>query len=122
MSSTGVDTATVRENYARAARSVTSGKAASCCGPTCCGGSVSEALGTDVNPITSNLYGSDQTATLPEEALLASLGCGNPTALATLHAGEVVLTGSLVKTIWLNAGDKVTMELSGLGAVHAAFS
>jgi SAM-dependent methyltransferase len=52
---------------------------------------VSEALGTDVNPITSNLYGSDQTATLPEEALLASLGCGNPTALATLHAGEVVL-------------------------------
>jgi arsenite methyltransferase len=91
MSSTGADTAAVRENYARAARSVTSGKAASCCGPTCCEGSVSAALGTDVNPITSNLYGRDQTATLPEEALLASLGCGNPTALATLHPGEVVL-------------------------------
>jgi len=40
----------------------------------------------------------------------------------SLRAGQVVLTGSLVKTIWLNAGDKVTMELSGLGAVHAAFS
>ena len=39
-----------------------------------------------------------------------------------LRAGQVVLTGSLVKTIWLNAGDKVTMELSGLGAVRAAFS
>ncbi|HEY0912640.1 MAG TPA: fumarylacetoacetate hydrolase family protein, partial [Bradyrhizobium sp.] len=39
-----------------------------------------------------------------------------------LRAGQVVLTGSLVKTIWLNPGDRVTMELSGLGAVHAAFS
>ena len=39
-----------------------------------------------------------------------------------LRAGQIVLTGSLVKTIWLNAGDKVTMELSGLGTVHAAFS
>jgi 2-keto-4-pentenoate hydratase len=39
-----------------------------------------------------------------------------------LCAGQIVLTGSLVKTIWLNAGDRVTMELSGLGAVHATFS
>jgi arsenite methyltransferase len=83
--------ATVRDTYGRAALRAASGKAASCCGPTCCGGSVTDALGVDVNPITSNLYGSDQAASLPEEALLASLGCGNPTALATLQAGEVVL-------------------------------
>jgi 2-keto-4-pentenoate hydratase len=40
----------------------------------------------------------------------------------SLHAGQLVLTGSLVKTIWLNAGDEVMMDLSGLGAVHAAFA
>jgi 2-keto-4-pentenoate hydratase len=39
----------------------------------------------------------------------------------TLRAGEIVLTGSLVKTVWLNAGDRVTMDLSGLGEVHVAF-
>jgi arsenite methyltransferase len=83
--------ATVREKYGRAALQVASGEAASCCGPTCCGGSAAEVLGADVNPITSNLYGDDQTATLPEQAVLASLGCGNPTALATLREGEVVL-------------------------------
>jgi len=84
-------TATVREKYGRAARSVTSGDAASCCGPTCCGDSSTDTLGTDVNPITSNLYGDDETAALPRDAVLASLGCGNPTALATLHPGETVL-------------------------------
>jgi 2-keto-4-pentenoate hydratase len=40
----------------------------------------------------------------------------------SLHAGQIVLTGSLVKTVWLNAGDEVMMDLSGLGAVHAAFA
>jgi 2-keto-4-pentenoate hydratase len=40
----------------------------------------------------------------------------------SLHAGEIVLTGSLVKTVWLNAGDKVVMELSGLGTVEAVFT
>jgi 2-oxo-3-hexenedioate decarboxylase/2-keto-4-pentenoate hydratase len=39
-----------------------------------------------------------------------------------LHAGQIVLTGSLVKTVWLNAGDNVTMELKGLGKVEAAFA
>lgn len=92
MSSTEKDlTATVREKYGRAALTVAAGQAATCCGPTCCGGSATAALGTDVNPITSNLYGTDQTATLPEQAVLASLGCGNPTMLATLREGEVVL-------------------------------
>ncbi|MBV8519036.1 MAG: arsenite methyltransferase [Acidobacteria bacterium] len=70
----------VRDKYAQAARSVSSGKA-SCCGGSACG---------TAGPITSNLYG-DETAGLPEEALLASLGCGNPTLLAELHPGETVL-------------------------------
>ena len=39
-----------------------------------------------------------------------------------LRAGQIVLTGSLVKTLWLNAGDKVTMELSGLGTVEVTFT
>jgi 2-keto-4-pentenoate hydratase len=39
-----------------------------------------------------------------------------------LHAGQIVLTGSLVKTVWLNAGDHVTMELAGLGRVEAVFA
>ncbi len=84
-------TATVREKYGKAALNVASGLPASCCGPTCCGGSATDAFGMDVNPITSNLYGQDEAAAVPQEALLASLGCGNPTALATLREGEIVL-------------------------------
>ncbi len=87
----GALTETVRQKYGKAALQVASGDAASCCGPTCCGGSVADVLGTDVNPITSNLYGADQTDAVPHDAVLASLGCGNPTALATLRAGDVVL-------------------------------
>jgi SAM-dependent methyltransferase len=82
---------TVREKYGKAALQVASGKAASCCGPTCCGGSATDVLGVDVDPITANLYGADETDALPHDAVLASLGCGNPTALATLLAGDVVL-------------------------------
>jgi arsenite methyltransferase len=74
----------VREKYGQAAERVKAGAASACCGGSaCCDG------GAD--PITSNLYGSDQTGELPKEAVLASLGCGNPTALAELHAGETVL-------------------------------
>ena len=84
-------TATVRERYGAAAQRVMdrSGDAASCCGPAhpCCGSS----LDGQADPITSNLYVKGETETLPESAVLASLGCGNPTALAELHAGEVVL-------------------------------
>jgi arsenite methyltransferase len=83
--------ATVREAYGQAASRVASGQVVSCCGPTCCGASAADALGVDVNPIVSDLYASEQTASLPREAVLASLGCGNPTALATLRQGEVVL-------------------------------
>ena len=85
----------VREKYAEAARSVKSGKA-SCCG-SACGTSDRTANPTSErtanptpDPITSNLYG-DETHGLPEEAVLASLGCGNPTLLAELHPGETVL-------------------------------
>src|SRR3954462_6105682 len=76
--------ATVRERYAQSAREVARGAKTSCCSTSCCGG-------TAEDPITSNLYSPAETAALPEKAVLASLGCGNPTALAELHEGEVVL-------------------------------
>ena len=74
---------TVRQKYGEAALRVKAG------GSSCCG-SAPSSLGC-VDPITSNLYGSDQTGELPEAAVLASLGCGNPTALAQLNPGETVL-------------------------------
>ena len=84
--------ATVRARYGAAAQQVTDsvGKA-SCCGPSdgassCCGSD-----GEAWDPITADLYDAAETAGLPTEALLASLGCGNPTALAQLAQGEVVL-------------------------------
>jgi arsenite methyltransferase len=77
--------ATVRQRYGEAARQATSGAQSSCCSSSCCGGVAEE------DPITSNLYTEAETANLPKEAVLASLGCGNPTALAELHEGEVVL-------------------------------
>src|SRR5437868_8167661 len=74
----------VKEKYARAAIQVAKGEGADC-GSACCGSSCS------ADPITSNLYERDQVAGLPAEALQASLGCGNPTALAQLTPGETVL-------------------------------
>jgi SAM-dependent methyltransferase len=83
----------VRERYSQSALTVLSGAgAASCCGSgsgsgsACCGPSA-----TSSDPITSNLYVSGEAAEVPTEALLASLGCGNPTALARLNPGETVL-------------------------------
>src|SRR5687767_2817753 len=81
----------VREKYGEAARRVLeAGKAASCCGPvnSCCGAAASDG---SPDPITSNLYVSGETDELPSAAVLASLGCGNPTALAQLNPGEIVL-------------------------------
>jgi arsenite methyltransferase len=75
---------TVRERYGKAALQVASGVKTGCCGGGSCGTSAQD-------PITSNLYTDAETATLPAEAVLASLGCGNPTALAELHEREVVL-------------------------------
>jgi SAM-dependent methyltransferase len=74
----------VRQKYGDAATRVAQGKANSCCGT-----SASDCCGAD--PITSNLYDALQADAVPEKALLASLGCGNPTALAELKAGETVL-------------------------------
>jgi arsenite methyltransferase len=81
----------VRDRYGDAARRVLDRSAASCCAPAegssgCCG-STTESW----DPITSDLYDEGQAAGIPAEALLASLGCGNPTLLANLNAGEVVL-------------------------------
>ncbi len=67
----------VKEKYGQAALRVHNGTSSCCGSPT--------------DPITTNLYGIDQKSELPETAVLASLGCGNPTALASLHEGETVL-------------------------------
>ncbi|MGO9339587.1 MAG: arsenite methyltransferase [Terracidiphilus sp.] len=72
----------VKEKYGRAARAVAqSGSMQACCDPSlrCC------------DPITTNLYNADQTGIIPEKAVLASLGCGNPTALIDLQPGETVM-------------------------------
>jgi SAM-dependent methyltransferase len=73
----------VQEKYGEAARRVGTG------GSACCGTSPSASECRD--PITSNLYDASQVGSIPEGAALASLGCGNPTALAELHEGETVL-------------------------------
>src|SRR6266567_8350435 len=75
----------VKEKYGRAASRVAAGEGTACCGSSpssCCSGS---------DPITSDLYDALQKSELPETAVLASLGCGNPTALAELKPGETVL-------------------------------
>jgi SAM-dependent methyltransferase len=80
----------VKEKYGEAARRVTSasGLPADCCASTsCCSGSAA----ADCDPITSNLYDDAQKQELPDTAVKASLGCGNPTALADLRPGETVL-------------------------------
>jgi SAM-dependent methyltransferase len=71
----------VREKYGSIARSVTQSQASACCDPAmrCC------------DPITKNLYNAAEKGVLPENAVLASLGCGNPTALIELRPGETVL-------------------------------
>jgi arsenite methyltransferase len=72
----------VKQKYGEAALRVTAG------GSSCCGATASTGC---CDPITTNLYDAAQAGQIPEEALLASLGCGNPTALAQLNAGETVL-------------------------------
>jgi arsenite methyltransferase len=76
----------VRERYAEAARSVSTGQGASCCDSSCCGGSI-----VDGPVFGSTLYDETERGDLPRDAVLASLGCGNPTAIAELRPGEVVL-------------------------------
>ena len=75
---------TVQKKYGDIASAVKAGTTRSCCGPSCCGTEAKD-------PISSELYSSEQAATLPQPALDASLGCGNPTALIDLREGETVL-------------------------------
>jgi SAM-dependent methyltransferase len=75
----------VKEKYGDAAKRVSSGQ-----GSACCGSSPASAM-NGCDPITSNLYGVAEVGALPEAALQASLGCGNPTLLAKLQPGETVL-------------------------------
>ena len=82
MSSTDLKSV-IKEKYGQAALRVNQG------GSACCGATAASVSGCD--PITSDLYNSSQAGQVPEEAILASLGCGNPTALAKLNPGEVVL-------------------------------
>ncbi len=76
----------VKDRYGKAALRVVASQEKACCGPSCCSPAPAA-----VDPITVNLYDRRQTEGLPAEAVLASLGCGNPTALASLQPGEVVL-------------------------------
>lgn len=87
----------VKEKYGQAALRVKTG------GSSCCGSAPASGLSCD--PITSNLYDSSQASQIPEEAMLASLGCGNPTALAKLNPGDVVLD--------LGSGGGIDVLLSG---------
>ncbi|MFN7939305.1 MAG: arsenite methyltransferase [Bryobacteraceae bacterium] len=75
----------VKEKYGQAALRVTTGKGSACCG------SAPASISDCADPITSNLYSQVEQGQLPDTAVLASLGCGNPTALADLHPGETVL-------------------------------
>ena len=78
----------VKEKYGQAALRVSEGAgSATCCGSSACCGATTDAW----DPITADLYDEQQKAGIPVEAVLASLGCGNPTALATLNEGETVL-------------------------------
>jgi arsenite methyltransferase len=76
----------VKEKYGQAVKAVLQGAK-----PSCCGSSAGETALDFTDPITRDLYSADETSALPAEALLASFGCGNPTALAQLRPGEVVL-------------------------------
>ena len=75
----------VQEKYGAAAKRAASGQ-----GPACCGTSPASAI-EGCDPITSDLYGEGEVGSVPEAAMRASLGCGNPTALAKLEPGEIVL-------------------------------
>ena len=76
----------VRQRYAESARSVEKGTSSGCCGEECC--NVDSVAGADFG---GALYSAEERGELPETAVLASLGCGNPTAVADLRKGEVVL-------------------------------
>jgi 2-polyprenyl-3-methyl-5-hydroxy-6-metoxy-1,4-benzoquinol methylase len=96
----------VKEKYGQAALRATAG------GSSCCGSSPSSGCG---DPITSNLYDASQAGQIPEAALLASLGCGNPTALAKLNPGDIVLD------LGSGGGIDVLLSAKRVGATGKAY-
>ncbi len=102
----------VRQKYGEAALTVLKGEGAACCGGNAGGGN-SSCCGGDV--ITGGLYDDIEAAQIPEAALLASLGCGNPTALAQLKAGEIVLD------LGSGGGIDVLLSAKRVGATGHAF-
>ena len=96
----------VKEKYGQAALRVKSG------GSSCCGATASTGC---CDPITVNLYDAAQAGEIPEEALLASLGCGNPTALAELNGGETVLD------LGSGGGIDVLLSAKRVGATGKAY-
>ena len=76
----------VQRRYGQHALAVTAGRPGGCCGGSTDAGAVA-----CCDPVTSDLYGTDEASAIPTEAVMASLGCGNPTALASLAPGETVL-------------------------------
>src|SRR4029077_18671011 len=96
----------VKEKYGQAAIRVKSG-GSSCCGATTASGCA--------DPITGNLYDASQAGQIPEEALLASFGCGNPTALAKLNPGEIVLD------LGSGGGIDVLLSAKRVGATGKAY-
>src|SRR5881409_3204686 len=96
---------TVKEKYGQAALRVAGGERGSCGGTGSCG----------CDPVSSNLYDPAETAALPEGAVLASLGCGNPTALAELHEGETVLD------LGSGGGIDVLLSASRVGSTGKAY-
>src|ERR1700676_2939732 len=98
----------VKEKYGQAALRVSSG------GSSCCGSGPGTGSGCG-GPITSNLYDASQAGEIPEGALLASLGCGNPTALAQLNPGEIVLD------LGSGGGIDVLLSAKRVGATGKAY-
>ena len=102
----------VKERYGEAALRVAAGESkGACCGTSACCGTTTEAW----DPITADLYDEQQKAGIPVEAVLASLGCGNPTALAELNAGETVLD------LGSGGGIDVLLSAKRVGATGKAY-
>jgi len=95
----------VRQKYGTAALRVRQGQQGTCGPAGACG----------CDPVSANLYDADETAGLPEGAVLASLGCGNPTALAELHEGETVLD------LGSGGGIDVLLSAKRVGATGKAY-
>jgi len=109
----------VQEKYGDAAKRVRAGEGlpADCCSKTsCCQGAASSSC----DPITSDLYDEAQRSELPEKAFLASLGCGNPTALAELKPGETVLDLGSASAVGLPQPSDARMAFSGSSLLCAS--